>query len=483
MRSIWSLTSDILDREERKLPNKAEVVIIGGGMAGILTAYLLQNNGISCIVLEASGIGCGQTRNTTAKVTVQHGLIYHNGIEKHGRKRMEGYVAANLEAINCYRGLIRDKDIQCGWQECSAYLYTCNHLEELEQEAKAAQSLGIHSSISRTSELPFPVVGTLGYDRQAMFHPLQFLEALAGEVCLKENCKVVAVKGNQVITENGEIWGEKIVFATHYPFLRLSGGYFLKLHQERSYCTAVKNTASKMKNMYYGIDKDGLSFRPYEDYILIGGYGHRTGEMKQEDIYNQLKSNAQNYYPECEIEAQWSAQDCVTLDHIPYIGQYSARKPDWYIATGFGKWGMTSSMVAANMISDLICKGESPYEEVFLPQRLMKKPYLSNLWKQGAYAVKSLGKNLWRKAGTTLEQLSPGQADVIKWNGKRYGAYRDEKGACFLVSLRCPHLGCQLEWNLAEKSWDCPCHGSRFHYDGTLIDNPAIYGLEEVEQV
>lgn len=482
MRSIWSLTSDIEDRSERKLPEIADIVVIGGGMAGILTAFILQQRGMHPVVLEAEGIGSGQTRNTTAKITVQHGLFYHKAIVELGREKTQAYVRANMEALDYYRRLVREKHISCDWQEGAACLYTRRDIEILEREQEAATELGIESRITRKTELPFAVSGALEFGGQAAFHPLRFLETVAGEVPVCENCKVFKVEGNMVCTNRGEVYAKNIVFATHYPFINVPGFYFMKMHQERSYCIAITGARS-IKNMYYGIDEEALSLRSYGKYLLLGGYGHRTGERTPGEPYRKLREDAAHYFPGCEVQAQWSAQDCITLDHIPYIGKYSHARPGWYIASGFGKWGMTGAMTAAMIVSDLITQGKSPYEEVFSPQRFAIKASLPNLWKEGVHSVKGLSRNLFGKAQTVLEQLQPGTGGTVKWSGKIYGAYKDEKGKCYLVPLSCPHLGCRLEWNSAEKSWDCPCHGSRFHYDGTLIDNPAQTGLESAKTV
>lgn len=439
MESIWTRTVNLQEYPPLQGDCSADAVVIGGGMAGILTAYFLEKNGVHTIVLEADRIGSGQTRGTTAKITFQHGMYYHRMINLAGYERMEGYAQANREALENYRILVNREKISCDFQEAAAYLYSRNGILRLQQEAQAAETLGIEARLCSETELPFPVAGALKFPGQAMFHPLKFLGSIARGLTIYEHTRAVAVEGDVVCTDRGRVKGESIIFATHYPFLNVPGFYFLRMHQERSYCIAVKN-APRLSGMYYGIDSDGLSLRSEGEYLLLGGMGHRTGENRQGGQYHKLWKAAQSYYPGCRVEERWSAQDCVTVDGIPYIGRYSSGRSGWFVATGFHKWGMTGSMVSAMVISDLITEEKSRYEEVFAPNRYLWKASLSRQLCDMGHSIEGLF-NIWDKAP------------------------------------RCPHLGCRLKWNKAERTWDCPCHGSRFTPEGELIDNPAQKGL------
>lgn len=435
MESIWTETVNMAKQPELQQDISAQAVVIGGGMAGILTAYFLEKRGIHTVVLEAARVASGQTGGTTAKITLQHGLFYHRMTELTGRERMEGYAAANREAVDNYRLLADREGIDCDLEEASAFLYSRQESGPLEEEARAAQSLGIKASLTTSTQLPFPVAGALEFPGQAMFHPLKFLQGIMKGLTIYEGTRAISVEGTTVITNRGRVKGQYIVFATHYPFVNVPGYYFLRTHQERSYCIALKNVP-KLDGMYYGIDKNGLSLRSYGEYLLLGGLGHRTGENRQGGQYQRLLKAARAYYPECVPVKRWSAQDCVTVDQIPYIGRYSASRPDWFVATGFHKWGMTGSMVAAMIISDLIAEGESRYEKVFTPSRYLFRASVPQQLKEIGHSAAGLG-NIFGKAP------------------------------------RCPHLGCRLKWNKTERTWDCPCHGSRFDREGQLIDNPA----------
>ena len=477
MKSIWTEETEIRKREELPGDMEAQAVVIGAGMAGILTAYYLKQAGVRAVVLEADRIGSGQTKNTTAKITSQHNLIYARLIRAFGRRMAEHYAEANEAAIGEYERLIRDKGIDCDFIRCPAYLYSRDGTKLLKQEAEAASSLGIKASFETDCELPFPVAGVTRFGDQARFHPLKFLAEMSEEVEVYEQTKVLKVEGGRVETARGTVTAEHIVFAAHFPFINVPGYYFVRMHQERSYAIALEG-AERPEGMYLGIDRDGLSFRTCGDYLLLGGGSHRTGvnsgggnhrtgvnpgrrtaagagpvgrisadmELKSNAFtgcrYGMLRGRAGELYPGCREAFRWSAQDCVTLDKLPYIGRFSRRKPNWYVATGFGKWGMTSSMVSARILTALIIGQECRNEDIFSPRRHFTAQAAKGLAVHGAYTVKGLAKHL----------LPSGDKRIIP---------------------NCPHMGCRLEWNPEEESYDCPCHGSRFDREGHLIDDPA----------
>ena len=352
-KSIWDISAASAKRPPLQGDIETDTVIIGGGMAGILTAHFLEQAGMKCVVLEADRIGSGQTRNTTAKVTSQHGMIYDRLLQSEGAEKAGLYAAANQEAVERYRILAKKYQGDIGWSQCPAYLYTTEDTGAIRREHEAVKRLGLPMQLTEKTELPFQVKLALKMEGQGQFHPLRFLYMLAEELTIFEHTKVTHVEENAAVTAQGTVRAQKVVFACHYPFLNSPGYYFMRMHQERSYVLAVKKAAS-LDGMYYGIDEDGLSFRSAGEYLLLGGGGHRTGKNTTGTSYEYLSSRAEAYWPGCKEMARWSAQDCMTLDGIPYIGQYSKSSPDWYVATGFGKWGMTSSMVAAQLLTDQI---------------------------------------------------------------------------------------------------------------------------------
>lgn len=446
MGSIWVAETGIGQRSPLPEDMETEAVVIGAGLAGILSAYYLEQAGIRTVVLEADRIGSGQTKNTTAKITSQHNLIYDWLIRTFGRRMAEHYARANETAVNEYERLILELGIDCDFIRCPAYLYSQEGSSLLKQEAEAAKELGIKASFQTDSELPFPVEGAVRFEGQARFHPLKFLKNIAERVTVYEQTKALKVEENQVETDQGRVTAKHIVFAGHFPFPNIPGYYFARMYQERSYITALEG-AGRLEGMYLGIDSDGLSFRMQDELLLMGGGSHRTGTNKWGGQYEMLRSKGQVLYPGCREKACWSAQDCMTLDGIPYIGRFSSQRPDWYVATGFGKWGMTSSMVSARILTALITGQDCPEAELFSPQRSFTVKAAKELAIHSAYTIKGLAKRL----------LPAGNGKVVP---------------------NCPHLGCRLEWNPDEESYDCPCHGSRFDGEGRLLDGPAQINLD-----
>lgn len=433
--SIWHKSVTLPEFPPLSGDESVPVAIIGGGMAGLLTAHFLREQGIRTLVLEAGRICSGQTGRTTAKITSQHDLIYADLIERLGEDAAAQYARANERAIAEYARIIEKGRIDCDFVRCDAFLYSRTESTTLEQEAAAAKKLGITADFTRESELPFDFAGAVRFRNQARFHPLKFLRAIVDGLDIRENTRVLSVEDERIHTDRGTVTAEHIVFASHYPFINAPGFYLARMHQERSYVLALEN-AWLPQNCYLGVDDDGLSFRAAEGCLLLGGGSHRTGENVEGGKYDALRSAARKLFPGSREIARWSAQDCVTVDHIPCIGQYARSQPLWYVATGFAKWGMTSSMAAARIISGMIA-GDTPEDaEVFSPQRpVISADNMKPLLDEAGHAVRNLAK------------VTP--------------------------APRCRHLGCELSWNPDEETWDCPCHGSRFGADGTLLDGPA----------
>lgn len=471
--SIWQSSVQIPGHSALAGDIYTEIAVIGGGLAGILTAHFLEQSGHKCIVLEADTIGSGQTGRTTAKITSQHGLIYQKLIQSIGKEQARLYGEANRNAIERYRLLIEKYKIDCEWAECPAYLYTTQAARLLRQEYKAAEELGIPAELTEETELPFPVEAALKFPGQARFHPLKFLAEISKSLTIYEHTRVLEAFPGKLVTNRGTVRAGKVIFACHYPFVNAPGYYFLRMHQERSYVVALKG-AGQMEGMYLGIDPGGLSLRSAgEDVLLLGGSGHRTGDKPAEKAYETLVHQADRYWPGAKIVAQWSAQDCMTLDQIPYIGKFGKNTDGWYVASGFEKWGMTSSMTAALLLTDFICGRKNPYAEVFSPQRKTLMASARTFMEEGKYAAVNLLREKVMPPKEKLRQVRPGEGAIVEAEGEKVGVYKEENGQIYVVSVKCPHLGCQLAWNSEEKSWDCPCHGSRFDYQGRLLDGPA----------
>ena len=435
MISVWSEISDFPCFEKLQKDISTDVLIIGGGIAGILCAYMLGQSGMKYVLVEADRICSGITKNTTAKITLQHGLIYHKLIDQFGLEKARMYLEANHTALQDFCNLC--KNIDCDFHQKDAFAYSISDRKILEDEVAALHKVGFPAEFADKLPLPFPVVGAVQFRKQAEFHPLKFLSAISRGLNIYENTCVKELTEHTAVTENGKITAKKMIVATHFPFINKHGSYFLKMYQHRSYVIALEN-APDLNGMYIDEAEKGMSFRNYKNLLLVGGGSHRTG--KKGGNWTELETFADTYYPNARKVYRWATQDCMTLDSVPYIGRYSKHTPDFYVATGFNKWGMTSSMVAARILTDQVAGRENPYAPVFSPSRSILHPQL---------------------AINTFEAIT----NLLSISGKR-----------------CPHMGCALKWNAQEHSWDCPCHGSRFTEDGKCIDNPSTGNLKNFEE-
>ena len=403
--SFWKYNTQISERSALENNTHIHTVIIGAGMVGVLSAYLLKQCGIESVIVEAKTIGSGQTENTTAKITSQHDLFYSKLISSTSYKRAKKYAKANEEAIRIYEQIIRKEKIDCDFCKLPSYLYTCDKrkIPKLKKEAEAARKLGILAKYvegESVAELPFAIEGAVCFQNQAQFHPLKFLKHLTKDMNIYENTKVLSVKGHSVVTDKGTIIADNIIFACHYPITNVPGFYFLRQHQERSYVMALEHN-SEIQGMYYGIDKNSLSLRSAGKVLLLGGGGHRTGKFicdrkdKEKYGYTFLHHMASKYYKNDGEICFWAAQDCMPHDEIPFIGKYSVFRPYWYVATGFKKWGMTSSMVAAMILSSLISGRNDGYGKAFSPQRVLLRAGIVNFLVDVGESISGLTKGIF----------------------------------------------------------------------------------------
>ena len=426
MESIWSEKSKMPRFDALDGDVSVDVLIVGGGITGVLCAKMLDEAGFDYALIEADRICGGVTKNTTSKITIQHGLLCYELIKKFGIDKARLYFEAQNDALAKYKEMCRE--IDCDFEQQSSFVYSTNNSRVIEDEVRAFEKIGIRAYFEKQVELPVENMGAVRIDNQAQFDPLKFVAHICRGLKIFERTKALEFSPGGVLTNMGKIRAKKIIMATHFPIINKHGLYFVKMYQHRSYVLCLSG-AETVGGMYVDADKKGLSFRSYGEYLLLGGGSHRTG--KQGGGYNELELFAKKHYPDAKITHKWATQDCMTLDGVPYIGQYSVGTTDLYVATGFNKWGMTNAMLSAMMLRDMVTERENKYAEVFSPSRSMLRTQLfCNL----------------------------GEA-VIGWVTP--------------TAPRCPHLGCVLKYNRAEHTWDCPCHGSRFTQDGQLIDNPA----------
>ncbi len=430
MESIWQKNIEGPHFESPSGNKKTDVLIVGGGVTGILCAYFLKKEGVDATVVEAKRILGGTTKNTTAKITCHHGAIFDKMIARYGENTARLYLKAHTDAISEYCKMA--KQIDCDLTKSNSYVYSLDDREKIEKEVKALQRLGAAAEFTKDTELPFSVAGAVRLEEQAKFDPLKFLYTIARDLTIFENTEIKEITGDGAVYARGRIRANKIIVTTHFPFINKHGFYFLKMYQHRSYVLGLKG-AGRLSGMYIDESDGGLSFRSHKDILLLGGGGHRTG--KKGGGYDELYKNAKQFYPDSEVYCRFAAQDCMTLDDIAYIGQYSRLTSNLYTATGFNKWGMSSAMVSAKLLRDLILERENEYVSVFSPQRSILHPRL----------LSNIGESI-------IGLLNP-------------------------RTPRCTHLGCALKYNSREHTWDCPCHGSRFDDRGEVIDGPATKSI------
>ena len=426
MGSVWQKESGYVRYPKLKSDKRTRVLVIGGGMAGVLCARKLQEAGKDVVLVEAERIGCGITARTTAVLTAQHDFLYQDMIKRFDEATARAYLHANLDAVTAFRKL--SKTIPCDFEDKPSVQFTANDSQRLKAEAETVNRLGYFAKFLDAVPFPAGAVAAVEYPDMAQFHPLKFLSGAAENLEIYENSRVLKLDGTTAQLENATVHAEQVVVATHFPFINRRGLYFMKLYQNRSYVLALENAPDPKATMAE-LDGQGIYFRRYGDLLLVGGGDHRTG--KKGGGFDYLRDYVKTHFLGAKEKYAWANQDCMSLDGLPYVGAYSPNMPGVYVATGFNAWGMTNSMVAADVITDRICGRENPLAQALRPDRAV------------------LHKQLFVNVGETL-------ADFVIPTVKR-----------------CPHLGCALKWNPQEHSWDCPCHGSRFAEDGRLLDDPA----------
>ena len=495
MKSYWK--ESVKETNYPSLNNEieTEVCVIGAGIAGIVTAYELMKHGKKVVLIDKRRCTMGVTANTTAKVTSQHGLFYKYLIDTFCKEDARKYLQANEEAIRTVKQNIDENNIECDFEYQDAYVFTNDEMElsKIQDEVASVNGLGLKAEYCTKTPLPFDVLGAIKFPKQAQFHVRKYLVSLLKVlenkgVSIYENSKVVDVKKEdkkyKVITEEGSVTAKYVVITTHYPIINFPGYHFLKMYQDRSYVIAIETKEKLFEGMYISSETPVRSFRTIKDgdkrLLIVSGSDHKTGENSTDldECYIQLEKYIQKIYPDAKVKYKWSTQDCVSLDKVPYIGEFSKLMPNMYMATGFKKWGMTSAHVAGKIITDKILGKHNPYEKLFEATRfqpLKNHKEFGNMLKQTTY---SLLINKIKIPKEKYDEILPGTGGVVEYDGEKVGIYIDEEGKIYKVKPYCTHLGCELSWNNLEKTWDCPCHGSRFTYEGKAINEPAVEDLE-----
>jgi glycine/D-amino acid oxidase-like deaminating enzyme/nitrite reductase/ring-hydroxylating ferredoxin subunit len=478
---------------------RADVAVIGGGIVGITTALLLAEAGSSVVLLEAGRLAGGTSGFTTAKVSSQHGLIYDTLRSKHGLETARRYGEANEAALAWIAARVARDGIDCDFrrQPSFAYVTSARDRQRVEQEAEAAIAAGLPATLVEETPLPYAVEAAVRFEHQAEFHPRKYLFALVDKLAAIDGVRIFershAVEvgsrdGRQVVKgPGGHVLAERVIVATHYPFLDRSFA-FARLHPTRSYAIACRIAGAPPTGMHISGDSPTRSIRAIpmggrnsdDELLMVGGEGHKTGTESDTELrYERLEAFAREHWDVRSVEHRWSAQDPITLDQLPYVGQLTPRNDEVLMATGFAKWGMTGGTAAALLLADLALGRPAMWADLFDPNRLTVRQSLPRLVKENAQvAARFVGDRLRHADKRPLENLRPGEGAIVEHDGEQVAAARDEDGTLHAVSARCTHLGCLVSWNNAERSWDCPCHGSRFAPDGTVLEGPAVHRLE-----
>lgn len=474
-----------------------DVAIVGGGISGITAAYLLSSEGLKVALLEADKLLNGSTGHTTAKITAQHNLLYDELIQHTGKCKAKRYYESNQDAIRFIEKTSQELGIDCEFQSEDAYVYsiTDEYAKKIEKEFSAYRMLGIDGDVVKQIPLPIDVQNAIVMRNQAQYHPLKYLMGLVDilrkkGVQIYEHTVATDVEYGErpvIVTRHGHrISADKVLACSHFPFYDGAGFYFTRMYAKRAYIIAAKCNIDYPGGMYISAETPAISLRSVqidnEQMLLISGADHKTGQGKDTmEHYQSLEAYGREVLGLTEVRYRWSNQDLFTLDKIPFIGELTQSHPNVLVATGYKKWGMTSSVVAAQLLRDIVMDRENPYRDVYDPSRFYADPSLRKFLSTNINVAAHLIKGKFEVSDLAADDLAPGEGAVITHDGRRAGAYRDDDGQVYIVDTTCTHLGCEVNWNHGDKTWDCPCHGSRFAVNGDVIEGPAEKPLERLD--
>lgn len=474
---------------------KTRVCVIGGGLTGLSTAYYLSRE-TDVIVVEKEHLCSHTSGKNTGKITSQHGVFYNYLVESQGTEFAKKYLQANEEAIDEIRKIVSEEKIECDLKSEDAIVFTAKEtdVDILKEEQKVVRKLKKDDDefckFVKNIEMPMQIAGAVKFKNQAQFNPLKYGYGLASVIeknggKIFENSQVTDIKRKENIYEihvnNKIIEADEVVVATRYPFVKIPGYYFLKMYQSTSFAMVFDCKKELFGGMYISYDFPTTSFRVIDDgnrkLLLAVGYDYKTGTDDMKNGYMRLKTVVEKMYPNAEEICRWSAEDCISLDKIPYIGEYSSLMPKVYVATGFNKWGITASNIASRIIKDKILGKENKYEEIFDSRRVEPIKNIKEVGNMLKEANKSILLSRFKTPKTEFEDIQIGEGKIIEIDNTKVGVYKDNKGEVYEVKPVCTHLGCELKFNNIDKVWECPCHGSKFSFTGESIEGPGNSNL------
>lgn len=500
MSSFWIESTKNIEKKYDKLTKnlEADVCIVGCGITGAIVAYYLSKEGKNVVILEKDKICEKTTANSTAKITSQHGLFYKYLLDSKGAGFAKKYYEANENAIKNIEYIVKNENIDCDFEKQNSFVFTekKENIEKIKDEVNAVKEIGGNAEFSSNFNLPFSIQAAIKFPNQAQFNSRKFVLEIINKLNKKEKVnifeksKVVDIKKDEniynIYTKEACVKAKYVVLACHYPIINIPGFYFFKMYQTRSHAIAIDADTNFFDGMYINCDNITKSFRTAKAgdkrFLIIASEDYKTGsDINYENINSNLEKIAKEMYSNCKVKYRWSAQDCISLDKIPYIGEFSKFMPNVYVATGYKKWGMTTADIAGNIICDQIIGKKNEYSEIFKATRTEPIKNIKEVENMVKQTTKSLVLEKFKIPKEDLEEIKSGEGKVILINGKKVGIYIDENEKIHAINPICSHLGCELSFNRLEHTWDCPCHGSRFDVDGKSIETPSIENLNKIQ--
>ena len=468
--------------------------MVGAGIAGLSAALELRQAGASVVVLEGRFVGAGASGYNTAKLSALHGLTYAKLERSLDEGAARTYAEANQRGVERAFELAGELGIDCDLRRKPnvTYAESDDDRAEIEAEVAAAGRAGLPAQLVEELDLPFPVAGAVSVANQAEFHPVRYLEGLAGElerrdVRVHEGTMAVSVDAGspcRVRTEAGHtVTAGSVVVATHLPFLD-RGLYFARCHPERSYVVAAPyEGGAAAEAMYLSTESPAHSIRTHRlgdrNWLLVGGESHKTGQADAAERYERLERWMLERFGVRPV-MRWATQDQMPSDGVPFIGPVDPVSKNVFVATGFRKWGLALGIAVSDLLAAWVGGRDHPWRELFDTRRIRLRASAGTLLQENANVALHFFSDRVVRRGD-VESIKAGEGQVVGSGLGQRAVYRDEQGVLHSLSARCTHLGCIVSWNSGERTWDCPCHGSRFSAQGDVIMGPAVHALEERE--